>query len=561
MSQRASSQADSDDGPLPFTFHDGEDDSEPPVVTCVEYSPDGQSIATGAHDSTVRFWDAKTGQETRRLTSGHPVLWISFSRSGRRLAAICLSSDAERAHVVDGQWVIDGSEAGTTCVWDVSTGKKVAGPFIMEHRAHYDRAVTAITCSPSKDHLVCVVNEKEVYVWDLHTCKIALSSVRPSCHPRLSFEDVCAFQIPQRKAELPHLCHPAYGGGVTAIHAFPDGRRFVSSTFDDHYIRIWDVQTGKQVKEFSFPGGCNIALSEDGSLLAAGSTKRFGCVTLLDANSGEEYSPPLLGAGSQTQKLLFSSDSSVLAVIINDGGLRLVHDVLGDREINVIAVKDVIDVAFSPDGIHLAYVTHTGNTLLCNVCDAATTTVTIEPQRPGPESDLNLTFLPDGKSLLRTSDQNKARIWDITTGQNVVKYTLSSRSQALSAVSPDGKTFLYGWVKSEDEFRLEMIDVVSGKRVWLITETVSITAIAFVPAGDKVVVGSTNGTLQVLETSTGRILLRHIDDRRSSVELVSGAQSLSTHSNDSSFVYYSRTPLLNCKEGALALRTGTMTRL
>ncbi|EIW76277.1 WD40 repeat-like protein [Coniophora puteana RWD-64-598 SS2] len=675
MSRATSSQTDSDKDPLPFTFDRG-DDPEPPVIRCIEYSPDGQSIATGASDSTVRLWDAKTGQQTHKLLAGHPVFWLSFSHSGHRLAAICLNTDEKRAHVViwdmsqdkqeseklettyesdgsiaehgyrvafspdddwvavmtpshvvvqettsgkpvmdvgkarkdyrfmsalsfssdgrllfyaslpqnvrdnalvelhsfnmelrqhlplalslalpshsflyrlpyicspngraiagpipqsgfqicdtqtgsvlhaalqghtentssicfsqDGEWVIDGSEASTICIWDVSTGTNVMAPLKDERL----QRVTAITCSPLKDRIACVASDTEIHVWDVRTRQIVLPLVRES-----------------ERQMTPRLRDFAYSDQVKDIHVFPDGRHFVSSTtaFYDAHIHIWDLQTGKQTKAFFFPGGCAVALCANGSLLAAGSTRPFGYVALLDANSGKEYFPPLIRAGSGARKLCFSPDSSVLAVVFDNRTLHLVHDVLGDRVISQIENQEVVDVAFSPDGKQFAYVIHLSGHIL--LCDVSTMEVAIQLPGPGSELPCNLAFLPDGKFLLETYGRNKARFWNIGTGQTALEHSLSPQSRALTVVSPDGNTFICSWAKGKDGFGLEKLDITSGKRLWSTAKfTSGVTTATFSPAGDKVIVGFEDGTLQVLDASLGQTLILSSDDR-SSIEL------------------------------------------
>ncbi len=50
----------------------------------VAFSPDGQRLASGSQDGTVKVWDAHTGQATLTLEGGGGV---AFSPDGQRLAS------------------------------------------------------------------------------------------------------------------------------------------------------------------------------------------------------------------------------------------------------------------------------------------------------------------------------------------------------------------------------------------------------------------------------------------------------------------------------------------
>ena len=73
----------------------------------VSYSPDGQTLASGSLNNTIRMWDVSTGQQ-KALLEGHTenVKSVSFSPDGETLAS--------------------GSSDETIRMWDVSTGQQKA---------------------------------------------------------------------------------------------------------------------------------------------------------------------------------------------------------------------------------------------------------------------------------------------------------------------------------------------------------------------------------------------------------------------------------------------------
>jgi hypothetical protein len=62
-----------------------------PYAVTTDYSPDGEWIATGEADGSVRLWDAATGEE-RLILAGHSggVVDVTFGPEGKRLASVSL---------------------------------------------------------------------------------------------------------------------------------------------------------------------------------------------------------------------------------------------------------------------------------------------------------------------------------------------------------------------------------------------------------------------------------------------------------------------------------------
>src|SRR5206468_1663 len=73
------------------------------AVRSVCFTTDGQRLATGAEDSTVRVWDLRTGLEMLCMHGHESVVnSVCFSRDGRRLAS--------------------GADDKTVRVWNAQTG-------------------------------------------------------------------------------------------------------------------------------------------------------------------------------------------------------------------------------------------------------------------------------------------------------------------------------------------------------------------------------------------------------------------------------------------------------
>lgn len=162
-------------------------------VNAVAFSPDGQTIATGSDDKTARLWDVATGAELRSIAATSSVEAVTFSGDGKRIAAQTI---------------------GDIVVWETATGKGLAT---------MDAWVYAVAFSPDGTLLAgagtSISTENQLTLWDSATGKVI----------RL---------------------FPAQGDDVNAVAFDPTGTLIVTGG-DDKTVRIWEVATGKERRNFT----------------------------------------------------------------------------------------------------------------------------------------------------------------------------------------------------------------------------------------------------------------------------------------------------------------------
>ena len=128
----------------PFTvaLFEGHNDG----VTSIAYSPDGRHIVSGSDDSTIRVWNAETGDLMGGPLEGHTKSVTSV------------------AYSPDGRHIVSGSIDNTVRVWNAETGDLMGAPL----EGHTD-CVTSVAYSPDGRHIVSGSHDNTIRVWNAET--------------------------------------------------------------------------------------------------------------------------------------------------------------------------------------------------------------------------------------------------------------------------------------------------------------------------------------------------------------------------------------------------------
>ena len=224
---------------------------------------------------------------------------------------------------------------------------------------------------------------------------------------------------------LSQILPTGHADAVTSAAFSPDGR-YVVSTGYDRTARIWAVDTGKMLTVLpDLPVAQSGAVSPDGRYVVTASSNG---AEVWEAGSGKRVHTMRGGADSAA----FSADGRYVATANWDRKARVWDATTGILVRELSGHTDAVNGAgFSPDG---RYVVTASRDYTARIWEADTGTPVREIKGHSSES---AAFSRDGKFLL-TSSASAAQVWESATG-NLVREVRGHTSYVSSAAfSPDG---------------------------------------------------------------------------------------------------------------------------
>jgi WD40 repeat protein len=403
------------------------------------FSPDGRLLVSGSQDHTVRVWDIQTGRELLCLR-GHTaqVSGVAFSPDGRRLAS--------------------GSQDQTVKVWDVRTGQEV-----LTLRGH-SGSIFRVAFSPDGHRLVSASQDETVRVWDGTPAE---GKADPDC-----------------------LTLGGHAGSVNIVAFHPTDPSMVASAGADSSVRLWDAESGRQLRVLNVHGGnlIGLAFSPKGQRLAAAGQPNT--VRVWDPTTGQEVPPSPLACNSGGS-VAFSPDGRLLALARWSKKSLLIWDAANGELIHELPNRWVnMGVAFSPDSRHIATANNDGTV---RVWDVMTAIEVVSPPLRHGAAATSVAFSPDGKRLASGSHDRTLKVWDTTTWKPLLVLSDPTGGVLTVAFSPDGKGLAGGstdaTIKVWDETGVK-IQTLRGHTGW-------VTSVAFSPDGKQIASASADGTVKI----------------------------------------------------------------
>ncbi len=261
-------------------------------VFTVAYSPDGQTIASGGGDNTIRLWNANTGAHLRTL-HGHT----------NRIMSVAYSPDS--------QTLASGSEDSTIRIWDANTGAH-----LRTLHGHTNR-IMSVAYSPDGQTIASGGYDETIRIWDANTGA--------------------------------HLRTLQYLNWIYSVAYSADGQT-IAAAGADNTIQIWNANTGAEIRTLQGITFLvySLAYSPDGQTLAAAGGD--GEIHLWNVNFGAPMRT-LQGHTDRVFSIAYSPDGQAIVSGSLDATIRIWNAKTGAHLRTLQGhTADVFSVAYSPDG-------------------------------------------------------------------------------------------------------------------------------------------------------------------------------------------------------------------
>jgi WD40 repeat protein/Flp pilus assembly protein TadD len=447
-------------------------------VFSVAFSPDGSLVASGSWDRTARIWETETGKQRFTLHGSVDIRSIAYSPDGRHFAAACYDQtvklwdlETKKARFVfrghsgptscvtfspDGRLVASGDSEGVIQIWKASDGK-----VILTLHAHA-ASVGGLAFSPDGLRLASSSFDKTIKIWDV--------TGQPEARTignNFGWSSSMAFTPDGHWLAMPgglgrseatkevRLWDVEPGGlpvvlgdhqdKVTCVALRSDGRQLASGSLD-RTIKLWDLQTRKLEQTLGPDNGKiqSLSLSPDGRLLAASSDE--GNVTVWEPANAKEVHR-LEGHRGTVKSVAFHPDGGELASAGEDGIVRI-WDAIAGTKIKTFEssypdgdqLRPINCMVYSPDG----------NTLAWGGADHHIRLWFRGLSEVGPQYGrgpvlkghtapvTGLAFTPDSQRIASTSLDTTVKIWDPSSGREILSLRGHINPPNAVAFSKDG---------------------------------------------------------------------------------------------------------------------------
>jgi eukaryotic-like serine/threonine-protein kinase len=451
-------------------------------LKCAAFSPQGDRVAVGGMDSTVRVWDTQAGRELTSIPMSALPINLAFGPRGDYLAVLLTAGDSSRILILD---AASGRERRA-----ITTQRYVAGLALSPD----GRSVVGAAVAPPGPRRAGSDGLDRIVVWSVET------------------------GAERTFVTLPSLTR-------TALAFSPDGSLLAAGNTNDGTVTLWDAQTGKKRLQFKgHPGGTGrVGFSSDGERLATAGNDDL--VKVWDMRTRQEvYSFQGEVGSTGLYRLAFSADNTALAAATSFNEYAAVTPRIFLLSAETVPSRTYLEgssmtALFSPDGRLAAARGHENDILLFD----AFTGKRLRRLEGHTYSISSIVFSGDGKRLVSearggTADGDKRMlteviVWDVETGKQLALFDNFDNKLLLEvALSTDGSRVAARLLVKANGggavecYEIHILDVATRRRLRTLTfeaSTLPNSRLAFAEAGKVVAFRDLAGNVVGWSVETG----------------------------------------------------------
>jgi len=566
------------DGTLVQTLRD--DPSGAPfqeAIASLDFSPDGNLLASGETNGRVSIWDASSWALIARVYSSglgggfYPtVLSVRFSPDGQLVAGGSTKLFADLPIQTGG--IID--------VWSLSNWS------LVRTLGFQGQSVYSLSFHPDSVQLAAAAEESNFVIWNVQDGSILDRISTTELTIRVDFSPTGLSLATSSAFGLFELWDPSswqrtftlsnHNGVIYSVSYSADGTEISGPANGE--LRVWDTSSGELIQSvsgFRGLGPASAVLSPDGTVVATGGGQSYPDVQFSSVSEGTIFLT-LNQLTTELPSAAISSDGALVAVgesitffvgtrqypihlfnakdgsaaglleghtgavgslAANPADPNLLASASGDRSVRIWDLQTqqsvrsltghsngVNCVAYSPDGRLIA----SGSSDLSIKLWDADTGQELNTLTGHTLFVKTVAFSPDGSTLASGSLDTTVKLWDVKTGQEI--NTLVGHSGLVNAVafSPDGAVLASG---SQDRL-IKFWDPATGKEIQTLdSHTGPIRTIGFSPSGSLFFSGSDDRSLKLWNACTGELLQTVVD------EMGNGADAIALSPDGQSLIY------------------------
>ena len=418
------------------------------AVVSVAFSPDGKVLASGSNDGTIRLWDSFDGSHKSTLEHGNVVASIVFSPDGKILASG--GNDG-----IIRLWESEIRFGQNRCITAIDPSTDATPPIFTENES--ETAVTSVVFSPNGSKLASGYNNGAIHLWNiknLHNKSIVTLEKHTDSIQSLDFSSDGRTLASGSKDKTICIWDANAAQHLTTL------KKHTSTVFS---VVFRGEQRVNEKRDSRYDDAANVGF-RDNQLV---SESFDGSIRFWNTETGKNEQTLVGGYIGNIESVVLSPDGQTLASIGNRGWENTniyFWDVNTEKIKSSITTKQVQhleSVYFSPDGRTFIGRSednqrYTNNKETIYFWDVNTGEMKKKIANLGPDR-----FSPDGRILI---DSN-GTLWDVNTGEQ--KASIKQKIESVR-FSPDSKTLVtIETEKNEDSYGSARSGGSSGKNIHL----------------------------------------------------------------------------------------------